>query len=347
MYIKVSLLHNKIAKILGSFMKSHLIFLGIIIFTIIGCVSQAPAPIEYNYDKNYTQDSTSSYQKGSQRNDKTVKYEEDEIIITPLIDKDLTPPTGVLKESITEDDIAIMLPNQTANKLIDDKKLKSTVSSKETLPQVESANLSELNQLLALSNLPNPQNAQPQNAHPQQLQNSQNLQKQKVNNEPLTIQSTPQTIIPTNLKNIEENLLPEKVQTNARATTLKFIPPVEGNITTKFGDPIPGGKSKGINIIANEGSNVYAVAAGKVIFAGNNSKFGNLLIIKLEEGELYVAYAHLNKLILAKDDQVSQGDIIGYVGHTGDVQLPQLYFAINEGKVTVDPLKYIPSLAKS
>ncbi len=299
-------------------MKINLIFLGISIFIVIGCVSQPPAPIEYNYDKNYTKDATIS------KNGKALGYEEDEIVSKAITEKDLNLPSGVLDpnipESSIEDEETIIVPQiRHPSGLIKDheptNKLDSSIST-------SGADISELNSLLAVSNLTNP-------SAPQQT---------KINKELLPTKTTSQP----NLENTE-NLTPEKIPPNTPPliTDPKFIKPVEGKIIIKFGDPIPGGRSKGINIMAKEGSNVYAVAAGIVVFAGNNSKFGNLLIIKLEGEELYVAYAHLTNLSLAKDAIVAQGDIIGYVGHTGNVETPQLYFAINEGKVTVDPLKYI------
>ena len=64
--------------------------------------------------------------------------------------------------------------------------------------------------------------------------------------------------------------------------------------------------------------------------------------IKLNDSNLYVAYAHMEDLMFNKDEIIKQGDVIGYVGNTGSAEVPKLHFAIREGKIAVDPLKYIP-----
>jgi murein DD-endopeptidase MepM/ murein hydrolase activator NlpD len=42
-----------------------------------------------------------------------------------------------------------------------------------------------------------------------------------------------------------------------------------------------------------------------------------------------------------KYDRVSQGDVIGYVGKTGSVKTPQLFFSLRNGKQAIDPAKYM------
>lgn len=120
----------------------------------------------------------------------------------------------------------------------------------------------------------------------------------------------------------------------------KYIRPVDGFIITGFGEQTPIGKSNGINIEAPSGTAVKSIADGMVAYSGHSEKFGNLIIIKLEHN-LYAAYAHMEDLILKKDSIVKQGQVIGHVGLTGQVNEPQLYFAIKEGKTSVDPLKYV------
>ncbi|NDA91547.1 MAG: hypothetical protein EBY20_11775, partial [Alphaproteobacteria bacterium] len=93
--------------------------------------------------------------------------------------------------------------------------------------------------------------------------------------------------------------------------------------------------------ISGEGTKVVASASGKVIYADYDATFGNLVIIKLDNKNIVLSYAHLANLIVAKGASLNQGDIVGYVGHTGKVKQPQLHFAIREGKNAVDPLKFV------
>ena len=123
-----------------------------------------------------------------------------------------------------------------------------------------------------------------------------------------------------------------------------FIKPLEGKIITKFGQQTPIGRNNGINIAAPIGTSVESIDAGAVVYTGKDARFGNLIIIKLEDKDLYVAYAHLQDILVKKGSLVSQGEVIGHVGQTGNVQSPQLHFAIREGKLAVDPLKYLPNL---
>ncbi len=120
-----------------------------------------------------------------------------------------------------------------------------------------------------------------------------------------------------------------------------YISPVTGTVIAKFGQKTEYGTNKGINISANEGTRVVASASGKVIYADYDATFGNLVIIKLDNKNIVLSYAHLASLIVAKGATLKQGDIVGYVGHTGKVKQPQLHFAIREGKNAVDPLKFV------
>lgn len=117
---------------------------------------------------------------------------------------------------------------------------------------------------------------------------------------------------------------------------VEYVTPVNGKIIKKFG-----GVNKGVNIAAKLGTKVLATASGKVIYADYDATFGNLVIIKIDNKNIIVSYAHLQGLILAKGAYVKQGDIIGYVGSTGKVEEPQLHFGIREGKIAKDPLQFV------
>jgi len=122
---------------------------------------------------------------------------------------------------------------------------------------------------------------------------------------------------------------------------VKFPMPVAGKITTKFGDDLGGKKSNGINIAARQGAEVKSIAAGKVVYSGADAKFGNLVIIKVGSTEMFAAYAHMDDLLLEKDDDVGKGQVIGHVGSTGEATSPELHFALRQGKTPVDPVAYL------
>lgn len=131
---------------------------------------------------------------------------------------------------------------------------------------------------------------------------------------------------------------PHTVSTNAESL---FMMPVNGTIISKFGEIYMGKKNNGINIAASAGDEVKAVSDGAVIYSGDDARFGKLMIIKHNQGDLFSAYAHMSDLEFAQNDIVKKGQVIGHVGQTGDVKKPQLHFAIRKGKTPVDPVAYL------
>lgn len=139
------------------------------------------------------------------------------------------------------------------------------------------------------------------------------------------------------------NVMPEEIsnKTAAEPINRRFIAPIRGHIITKFGQATPNGKSNGINITAPKGTPIYTSASGKVVYSGFDAKFGNLVIVQLLDDKMFVAYAHMDNLIAKKGQDIMQGEVIGHVGATGEVQHPQLHFAIRKAKKPVDPLKFV------
>jgi murein DD-endopeptidase MepM/ murein hydrolase activator NlpD len=123
----------------------------------------------------------------------------------------------------------------------------------------------------------------------------------------------------------------------------RFIWPVAGGKVVSHFGPKAGGKANdGINISVSEGEPVWAAADGMVVYAGNQlPSYGNMIIVR-HDGGWMTAYAHTRSISVKKNDYVKQGEIIGYVGMTGNVKTPQLHFALRNGKTPVDPEQYLP-----
>jgi len=120
-----------------------------------------------------------------------------------------------------------------------------------------------------------------------------------------------------------------------------FSWPVRGRIISGFGPKADGLHNDGINISARAGAPVIAAENGVVVYAGNELRgFGNLLLIR-HAGGWITAYAHLDKMLVKKGQQVSRGQAIGTVGSTGGVSSPQLHFEIRQGTQAVDPAKFL------
>jgi len=121
-----------------------------------------------------------------------------------------------------------------------------------------------------------------------------------------------------------------------------FMWPVTSKkVISNFGPKGDGKVNDGINIAAGDGEPVWASADGEVVYVGNELQgYGNMVLIK-HNADKTTAYAHMSRAVVDKYERVKQGDIIGYVGSTGNVREPQLHFAIRDGKDPVDPQKYL------
>jgi murein DD-endopeptidase MepM/ murein hydrolase activator NlpD len=126
------------------------------------------------------------------------------------------------------------------------------------------------------------------------------------------------------------------------APTIKFICPVDsGIIISDYGPrmhPILKEikEHKGIDIKTKIGSNVYSSSAGLVVFTGDKEGYGKSIIIKHKEG-YSTFYAHLQKILVKKGQQVETGTLIGLVGKTGLTTVPNLHFEIRKNNDSINP----------
>ena len=127
-----------------------------------------------------------------------------------------------------------------------------------------------------------------------------------------------------------------------------FIWPVASkNVISAFGPKGKGKANDGINIASSEGEPVWAAAAGEVVYADSSLKgYGNMVLIKHAGGKTS-SYAHLSRTSVEKYARVKQGDIIGYVGSSGNVKTSQLYFSMRQGTDAIDPQKLISTSVAS
>jgi murein DD-endopeptidase MepM/ murein hydrolase activator NlpD len=96
----------------------------------------------------------------------------------------------------------------------------------------------------------------------------------------------------------------------------------------------------GLDIFGASGVEIYAAAAGVVVFAGPLTVRGNATIIDHGWG-VYSAYMHQSEIKVKVGDHVEAGQLIGLVGATGRVEGPHLHFEILVGGVQVDPIEWL------
>lgn len=121
--------------------------------------------------------------------------------------------------------------------------------------------------------------------------------------------------------------------------------PVHGDITLKFGGSRGDGpSSKGVFIRTAEGSEVRAVAAGRVVFADWLRGFGNLIIVD-HGGQYLTVYGNNQSVLKHPGDLVKAGDIIARAGNSagnsGSNEQSGLYFEIRHQGRAIDPMTWV------
>jgi len=96
----------------------------------------------------------------------------------------------------------------------------------------------------------------------------------------------------------------------------------------------------GVDLDAEQGTPIYAINNGQVVFAGELTVYGKTIIIDHGLG-IYSLYLHLSEFKTSKGLMVERGGIIGLTGNTGWSTGPHLHLSIKANKASVDPLKFI------
>lgn len=96
----------------------------------------------------------------------------------------------------------------------------------------------------------------------------------------------------------------------------------------------------GLDFCGTTGTELYAPAAGKVIFAGPLTVRGNATMIDHGWG-IYTAYDHQSEIFVQPGDLVQPGKLIGLGGATGRTTGPHLHWEVWVGAVQVDPMDWL------
>ncbi|HYF92144.1 MAG TPA: peptidoglycan DD-metalloendopeptidase family protein [Symbiobacteriaceae bacterium] len=131
-----------------------------------------------------------------------------------------------------------------------------------------------------------------------------------------------------------------------RPSGRKLAWPAYAELTDDFGSrihPVFGTPHyhDGIDIGVGSGTPVGAAAGGTVIMATWYGGYGRT--IRIEHGNgLVTMYSHLNEYAVSVGEKVSQGDLIGYSGNSGNSTGAHLHFTILVDGSPVDPLGWLP-----
>lgn len=119
----------------------------------------------------------------------------------------------------------------------------------------------------------------------------------------------------------------------------QLIWPINGPITSPFG--LRWGRlHAGVDISAPEGTPIRAGDSGRVVVAGWQGGFGLYTCIQ-HSAAISTCYAHQSRLGTSTGASVGQGQVMGYVGNTGNSFGAHLHFEVRVSGSPVDPLGYL------
>lgn len=128
---------------------------------------------------------------------------------------------------------------------------------------------------------------------------------------------------------------------NFKSLKGKLNLPVRGKLLNRFGGQRSGKLTwRGLFINASIGSDVKAIAHGRIVFADWLRGFGNLMIIEHTQGYMSL-YGNNEALLKRVGDTVRSGDTIATVGNSGGNPDAGLYFELRHKGKAFDPLTWI------
>jgi murein DD-endopeptidase MepM/ murein hydrolase activator NlpD len=121
--------------------------------------------------------------------------------------------------------------------------------------------------------------------------------------------------------------------------------PIGGPVVSGFGmrtNPIGGGTGfhAGLDMSASSGTPIRSCRSGTVMIAGWQGGYGNTVVID-HGGGMATLYAHQSSIAVSVGEKVLAGEIIGYVGSTGNSTGPHLHFEVRISGNPVNPVPYI------
>lgn len=130
---------------------------------------------------------------------------------------------------------------------------------------------------------------------------------------------------------------------NARITDVSnsgYSWPVVGKVSRPFDECT---NHRGLDILAPEGTPVFASRSGKVIYSDNKlAGFGNLVIID-HGGGIASIYAHNRRNLVRVGDSVRGGQRIAEVGHTGNATADHCHFEVRQQAKAINPKPLLPN----
>ena len=123
------------------------------------------------------------------------------------------------------------------------------------------------------------------------------------------------------------------------------LPVVGYHLTGRFGQSsgLWAHTHTGLDFAAPEGTEIHSIGPGTVLSAAYDGSFGNKTVVRLTDGTV-LWYCHQSAFGVRPGQRLQPGDLVGYVGSTGNVTGPHLHLEVHPGgsKSAIDPETWLP-----
>ena len=130
-----------------------------------------------------------------------------------------------------------------------------------------------------------------------------------------------------------------------KAKPAPWVLPVVGyHLTGRFGQSsgLWASTHTGLDFAAPTGAQIRSIGPGVVVSTAYDGAFGNKTVVKLDDGTV-LWYCHQNEFGVRPGQRVKPGDLIGYVGSTGNTTGPHLHLEVHpHGGDAIDPEVWLP-----
>jgi len=122
------------------------------------------------------------------------------------------------------------------------------------------------------------------------------------------------------------------------------LPVVGYHLTGRFGQVsgLWSSTHTGLDFAAPEGAEIRSISPGVVLSTAYDGAFGNKTVVRLDDGTV-LWYCHQSEFGVDPGQRVKPGDLIGYIGSTGNTTGPHLHLEVHpHGGDAIDPEVWLP-----
>lgn len=152
---------------------------------------------------------------------------------------------------------------------------------------------------------------------------------------PTKISFTPKDSFPNLASIVNYKEEGSRTMVSERRGEVPSIYPVKGWITQKFSSSHPA-----VDFAGEYGDSVVSTMNGNVESVTEDPRLGKVIEITNEKG-FKTVYGHLTRTIVGEGIKVKCGDLIGFVGSTGESSAPHLHYEVKFNGIPHDPERYL------